>query len=260
MIEGFLKYWPIGHVSSIDPVLDEEVWSFALGSQIPPDIPVMIGEVLHNIRSSLDQLMCAIASNYSGTSKDTYFPFSKEADSLDSQIKQKCRRLPGAANDLIRKWRPYKGGNDLLWFLHDLNRSDKHVDIIPVNLSTGVNSATYLTVWSGLILVIGHRNAQHLLVRRASLEEIAQMGSPTAVYSVPPGTQLSFNTHGCSAEESMEFLRSTPGAKFSTDMRPMLDVAFRDNCHEPLEPVCSVLTRMADEARKVVVDFEKAFF
>lgn len=260
MIEGFFLYWPVGHVSTLDKELDEEIWSFAIGSPILPDIPVAIGEVLHNIRSPLDQLVSMVAQNHSSSARDTYFPFGSDGAALEDQIKQKCKKLPSDAVDLIRKWKPYKGGNDLLWAVHDLNRSDKHRAIVPVNLSTGANSATYLTVWRGLALVVGHRNAQHLVVYRASPEEIAAMGSPTAVYEVPVRTRLNFSTAGCSAEESLQFLRTTPGATFTTDMHPNFNIAFKDALGAPLEPVCLALTRMAREAHSVVVDFEKAFF
>ena len=259
MIEAFFMYWPVGQISTFDQTLDEDVWTFAIGSPILPDIPVVIGEVLHNIRSSLDLVISAVAKQCGGSGKGTGFPFGADATALEDQITQKCKPLPHRAVDLIRKWQPYKGGNDLLWAIHDLNRADKHREIVPVNLSTGSNSATYLRIWTGLALVIGHRNAQHLIVSRRSPQEIAEMDSPTAVYEVPPGTQLNFSTVGCTAEESLQFLRTTPGATFTTDMQPALDIAFKDTVGAPLEPVCSALTRMAREARAVIADFEKEF-
>ena len=260
MIEVFFKYWPVGQIATFDQELDEDVWAFAIGSPILPDIPVVVGEVLHNIRSPLDLVIGTVAKKCGGSGKGACFPFGANAAAFEDQIKQKCKTLPLQAVALIRKWQPYKGGNDLLWAIHDLNRSDKHRDIVPVNLSTGSNSATYLRVWTGLALVIGHRNAQHLVVNRPSSQEIAVLRSPTAIYEVPPGTQLNFSTIGCTAEESLQFLRTTPGATFTTDMHPNLDIAFKDAVGAPLEPVCSALTRMAKEARAVIADFEKEFF
>jgi hypothetical protein len=80
------------------------------------------------------------------------------------------------------------------------------------------------------------------------------------MYAVPPGTQLNYGTAGCTPEESLQFLTTTPGATFSTDMRPSLGIAFKRNVRPALEPVCSVLARMASEARSVIADFEKNFF
>jgi hypothetical protein len=97
MIEGFFLYWPVGQVSRLDEELDEDVWSFAIGSKILPDIPVAIGEILHNIRSPLDQLMSLIAQKNGGLGKATYFPFSADAAGLEDQIRQKCKQLPPAA-------------------------------------------------------------------------------------------------------------------------------------------------------------------
>lgn len=260
MIDGFCMYWPVGKTSKLDVERDEEVWSFTIEAPIPKDIPVAIGEVLHNIRTPLDHLACAVALKYSGSNKGVYFPFGADKKTLEDQMREKCKRLPATALDLIRKWRPYRSGNDLLWAIHDLNRSDKHAEIVPVNLSSGSNSETYLTVWSGMALVLGSRTGQHLYAVRRSPEEMAQMGSPTAMYDVPPGTQINYGTDGCTAEESLQFLTTTPGATFSTDMRPSLGIAFKRNVGASLEPVCSVLTRMASEARSVVADFEKNLF
>lgn len=260
MVEGFLMYWPVGSTSKVDPGPDEETWSFAIGSPIPKDIPILIGEILLNLRAPLDYLACAIALKYSGSNKGVAFPFGRDQAGLEVQIKEKARRLPAAAVDLIRHWKPYKGGSDLLWAIHNLNISDKHLNLLPVNLRTGANSTTYLTVWTGLALVIGSRKGQHLLVERRSAEEISAMGSPTAVYEVGPGTQLNFGTAGCTAEESMQYLTCTPGATFSTDMRPSLDVAFVEHVGDPLEPVGAVLLRMSGTALSLVEEFDKNFF
>lgn len=260
MIQGFLMYWPVGSTSKVDAALDEETWSFAIGSPIPKDVPILIGEVLLNIRSPLDYLACALALQHTGSMKGVAFPFGGDQAGLEAQIKQKAAKLSAAAVDRIRDWKPYKGGSDLLWAIHNLNIADKHRNLLPVNLRTGGNSTTRLTVWTGLALVLGSRAAQHMNVDRKSAEEIAAMGSPTAVYEVDAGMQLNFGTVGCTPEESMRYLTCTPGATFSTDMRPSLDIAFAEHVGDPLEPVCSVLSRMAVLTSDLVKDFDKRFF
>jgi hypothetical protein len=143
LIETFFQSWPVGHVSNYDPELDEDVWSFAIGSPVLPQIPVLIGEVLHNVRSPLDQMASAIAKKNTGSYRNTYFPFGADQASFEEQVQQKCKRLPTDVVDRIRAWKPYRGGNDSLWLAHDLNRDDKHNNLTPVNLSTGVNRTTY---------------------------------------------------------------------------------------------------------------------
>src|SRR4051794_26998502 len=69
-------------VSRIDTVADEEIWSFKVTKPLSSDIAVRVGEILHNLRSALDQAVTEIASRADGGGEyGTNFPFgSSEAD------------------------------------------------------------------------------------------------------------------------------------------------------------------------------------
>lgn len=253
LIEGFLMYWPIGMVSKYEVDGDQEVWSFAIGAPVPSEVPIRAGEILHNLRAPLDHIACIVADAHTGSRKGVYFPFGEDEAAFEKQVEQKCKKLPAEAIELIRKFKPYRGGNNLLWAVHALNRADKHrVEIVPVNLGSTCTTESELIIWSGMVLVSGPRHGQHLVSDRLPDDVIEALGSPVEIYRLPRGTQLHYSTNGCTPEQSMEFLVTTPGATFTTDLRPTLNVAFRENPESPLEPICEVLTRMRGEVEKTV--------
>lgn len=254
-IRAFLDKSSYEIVSKLDTNRDEQIWSFRLKETIPAEISIVIGEILHNLRSSLDQMACAIALKLSGSSKDTYFPFGADADIFKKQLATKGKKLGRDACNMIQVLKPYKGGNDLLWYIHDLNRTDKHINVTPINLRTSANKVTYLVIESGLVLVVGSRVGQHMYAPRKSPEEIARMSKPTGVYKVPRGQCLSFGTAGCTPEESFDFLVTTPGAKFKTDMKPTFDVALQDVEGFELEPVIAVLNQMRQLTESILLTF-----
>lgn len=260
LIGACLKYSSHKNVCRFDADRDEEVWSFQLNPPVPSEVAVIVGEVLHNLRVPLDYLACALAHQHTGSDKGVYFPFGQDEDAFVVQAKERCKKIPIEAVAMIHALKPYKGGNELLWSIHEMNRADKHRELAPINLRTGSNSLTYLTVLSGLALVIGSRSGQHLTVIRRSAEEIAQMGSPTAVYQIESGMQLNFGTVGCTAEQSLEYLTVSPGATVLTDMRPTFSIAFKNSVGNAMEPVDMTLQRMASLVRAILNSFDQRFF
>ena len=47
-------------------------------------------------------------------------------------MSKKIRKLPQAAVQIIHELKPYLGGNNLLWSLHQLDIIDKHRALIPI--------------------------------------------------------------------------------------------------------------------------------
>jgi len=103
-----------------------------------PSVPVLsfdaaclAGDVVHNLRSALDHLaqQLALVGCPSLTDKELRqieFPI---AESLAKYEADKARKVKGMKPEAIKKidgLRPYKGGNDALWRLHELDNIDKH--------------------------------------------------------------------------------------------------------------------------------------
>jgi hypothetical protein len=98
----------------------------------PEAAPVIIGDIIHNLRASLDLMASALARANSNSDKGVHFPFSEGQDGLDDMIGRKhFRRCGEPAIALLRSLRPYRGGNDDLRALHDLDLRDKHRALVP---------------------------------------------------------------------------------------------------------------------------------
>ncbi|MEI9914900.1 MAG: hypothetical protein WDN29_02785 [Methylovirgula sp.] len=102
---------------------------------IPHGWSAIIGDVLHNLRSSLDLAACDIHRITGGRPKDisaVHYPFCKDKSDLARTIKE--RRLGHIGpefTEAIRMTAPYKGGNEGLRAIHDLNILDKHQALVP---------------------------------------------------------------------------------------------------------------------------------
>lgn len=100
----------------------------------PSEIPLIIGDVIHNLRSSLDIAICEMIEGLGGTLHDhTHFPIRDTREEVVRAIHNGAIR--GATTDietiLLEIMHPYKGGNDILYAVHSLDIMDKHRKIIP---------------------------------------------------------------------------------------------------------------------------------
>lgn len=85
------------------------------------------------------------------------------------------------------------------------------------------------------------------------------MESPTAIYETPPGTSVSFSTSGCTGAQTTEFLTTTPGARFVTDMQPEFSLAFASDLCET-EPAQHVLRSILVAAERVIDGLDVRYF
>lgn len=101
-------------------------------NQIPPNISCVIGDAVHNLRTTLDLLACDLVRLNNKSDKDVYFPFCWDASKLEEMIQRRnIHRAAPDVVDLIRSLKPYKDGNPLLRGIHDLDIADKHHALIP---------------------------------------------------------------------------------------------------------------------------------
>jgi hypothetical protein len=103
-------------------------------AKCPPDeLPFIIGDAIHNLRTSLDLLACDLVRLNGKSTKSVYFPFALDAKGLKEQIQQKnFSRAHPKAIDLLYRIGPHHEGNKQLRGLHDLDVMDKHKLIVPV--------------------------------------------------------------------------------------------------------------------------------
>lgn len=265
-------------VSECYPEADEEVWSFQLRGKLTHDLSVRAGEILHNLRSSLDQMLGEVVVKVTKRSESgVEFPFGLDFGEFETSL-GKQKKLPADAIQMIRNLQPYNGGDPLLWLLHSTNRRDKHrMGLVPVNLRTG-GTESYLSTWYGQALIIGSRNGTHGIIPRWITSQdyvrLAGDGRPSGLYglctldpilgtpiSAYPGITSTYDNLGPGrAEESYEFLTTTPGTKFKTDFEPAFDVSFGNIGGLERKPIVHVLSNLRDLVERILLTFERRFF
>ncbi len=86
-----------------------------------------VGDIAHNLRTALDHLMCHLLTIAgSGITTRDCFPISKDNTSYEFRRAAIVNRVRPEVIEALDKLKPYKGGNDPLWRVHELNRIDKH--------------------------------------------------------------------------------------------------------------------------------------
>lgn len=133
-MSAFMAARPLKAVHEAVPTNPNFVW-FNLTREAPQVIPAIIGDVIHNLRSALDVMMCDMVRLETGQDdvSGVYFPFASDAVELEKMIIKRRVHLAGQhVVDLVRSFAPYKGGNLALRRIHDLDIVDKHTSIIQV--------------------------------------------------------------------------------------------------------------------------------
>jgi hypothetical protein len=93
----------------------------------PPQIGLMAGDVIHNLRSALDHLAYQLVIvNGNTPSRHTCFPIFDDPAKLSTMDQRKVSGMSPAAIAAITAARPYRGGNEPLWIVHELDIADKH--------------------------------------------------------------------------------------------------------------------------------------
>jgi hypothetical protein len=118
---------------------------------IPLAFNVEIGAYINTIRSALDILATSLAHRH-GISKpdEAYFPVARSLAAFvagNYKGSKFVKGLPKLERTRIESLNPYQGGNELLWFLHNLDIVRKHrrlifADVAPVGfhvVGVGIN-------------------------------------------------------------------------------------------------------------------------
>jgi hypothetical protein len=93
----------------------------------PRNYETILGDALHNMRSALDLMAVEAVRINGGNEAGVKFPFCETEAELEQAIKSaNFHRASEAAQTMVRAFRPYKGGDDLLRALHDLDIENKH--------------------------------------------------------------------------------------------------------------------------------------
>ncbi len=123
-------------------------------TDIPKDWSLIVGDIVHNMRSALDNLAYSLACKNLGRvptgdeAKDIQFVIIDNAAGWEKQRKRWLRHLSGTAQDTIQRFQPYHR-TDLtkrhaLSVVRDLSNVDKHRHIV-VALAVASSSSIELS-------------------------------------------------------------------------------------------------------------------
>lgn len=122
------KPFNVGHKRR--PGTNEIVYYVTYAKRIPSELALIAGDVLQNLRTALDHLVCALVhANGKEITNRHMFPISKKVPSPakdEAEFEEKIDGMADEPKDLIRKMKTYMAGDDLLWQTHALNNRDEH--------------------------------------------------------------------------------------------------------------------------------------
>lgn len=109
-----------------------------VAKQPPVAMSAVIGDIVHNARSALDQLAWYLVERDGGSpDKFTYFPTGETKSKFGKSVKEALRGAAAQTRDHVRALAVHPGGDEDLWLLHQLDIEDKHRLLIPVGMAYG---------------------------------------------------------------------------------------------------------------------------
>jgi len=133
-IQNFLEQPPCETFTEPHPQkYGHTVQKIRLARLLPPQIPMIAGDAVDNLRAVLDHAVFAVAiAGGCGHPRNAYFPFSATAAGFEANLKGRSADVPQQIWPLFRSFQPYKGGNDLLVALKEACNRNKHALIVSV--------------------------------------------------------------------------------------------------------------------------------
>lgn len=131
LVGAFIDKKPYGLGFRSDMKADELVLTISIREDPPAEIGLVIGDVVHNLASCLDHLVCALAVQNGADCDRTMFPIHTDPAMFASQSPRRIKGLAAAAQARIEALQPFKTrpaapNLSRLAILYDLDRIDKH--------------------------------------------------------------------------------------------------------------------------------------
>ena len=235
--EGFLKTRPYRFEAEPNSDLKQVAYRLAKADDVPIEFSAILGDALHNLRSSLDHLSFSLVLKGGGSEQQlrhAQFPIYENRADYRSKSAVRMAGMKPDAMKAIDEIEPYVGGaGEYLWHLASLNNVDKH--------------RLLLTVWAS---IRGHS------LLPSDREFIAkQHGGDPANYK-NNFAMLDSSLLGRPTKVG-EVLFRIPESQAEPDMRVLLAVAFGEPEIVKGNPVTDTLHEMGRHIRRIMFDFDK---
>ena len=101
---------------------------------IPDEVPLIVGDAVHNLRTSLDYFACAAVAV---VTTDTAFPIQRKSpENLSNWKSLVPHKLKDASSTLLQAVKDLEprpaGKHEFLWTVNELDNTDKHQLVLPV--------------------------------------------------------------------------------------------------------------------------------
>lgn len=129
LVRDFLAGNPYEIIEETDPETGKHSARVKIHADPDPGWSLVIGDAIHNLRSALDLLyyQLVIANRKTPSTRDEFLISNSEADFHNGARPILWKRVGNQAFEIIRdRVKPYRGGNNALWCLHQLDIVDKH--------------------------------------------------------------------------------------------------------------------------------------
>lgn len=139
--KAFFQRTPYSLVTEPDPDGVHEFHKFRLAKNLPAVLTKHTVSAIENLRSALDLAAAAVARLvHAPDLGEIHFPFCKANTDFKSRVNSSaCKPLPDEVKTLFGSFKPYGGGNDILWAVNELCNTSKHRLIFPVAAKGGVH-------------------------------------------------------------------------------------------------------------------------
>jgi hypothetical protein len=197
---AFLDSRPYRVATKTDPASRRLIYYVESVQDTPVRISSIAGDVLQNLRSSLDHLAFELfmvgTHGKAGAGKHVSFPIFDDANDYNKYAAGKVKGMPGKAVSAINSIKPYRGGNDVLWQIHRLNNIDKHRFLITVG-------STFRS------LDLGAHMLQRMYEHRPEVANIqfpsVFFKSDNKMFPLKPGDELFLDAPDAKPNPKMEF-------------------------------------------------------
>jgi hypothetical protein len=140
VISKFLRTNPYEIATKRDPQTRNLLYYLVSAPSPPAALSLIIGDALFNLRSALDHLaqqFYLLGTGSTASARRPAFPIYESVKEYADESPRKVKGMRQDAVDFITAAKPYKGGNDALWRLNELNNIDKHRLLITVGGAFG---------------------------------------------------------------------------------------------------------------------------
>jgi hypothetical protein len=211
------------------------VYRIKIGSLVPVEWSAIVGDIVHNLRSALDQLAWQLVLlNGNTPGRNTYFPIALAKTGYGKQLRASLNGASDRARTLVRRLKPYPEGNLILSQVHALDVCDKH----------------------RLTLIVGSAHKHVLVTMKMEADWIPEDFKFPTIALNPADRQFPLKD----GEEVFRVKKAARKGNVMGDHGLVFELAFGDVDEVKGLPLLETLNNMVKHVEKIVEIFNRRYF